>query len=175
MVARTIGLLIKARYAAAGLGAAACIHMQGSSVSFIKCTFEACDVVADGGADAAFEGCSFLYSAAAISATGSDTRVSLIACNFSECSEALFVSTGARVHASECAIQDCRDNGMHIDTHSHLSLHACVVLGAAGYGLWAGATSVAKLSCTDIHACAIGSLCICVGAHMSISDGCNFD
>lgn len=143
-------------------------------MSFVDCTFEAAGLLIASGGSAIVEQCDFLRSSAAICAAGTGTRVSLTSCNFVACSEALAVSTGARVHASRCTIRDCRVNSMHVAAHGHLSLRACSVLRGAGFGLWAADTSVANLCDTDMHECELGPMHTAAGARVEKTDACSF-
>lgn len=135
-------------------------------MSFIDCTFEACGLLVARGGTAVADRCGFLRSSAAVCAAGTGTRVSLTSCSFVLCGEALSVSTGARVHAFECAIRDCRVNSMHVAAHGHLNMHASIVLRGAGFGLWAADTSVAHLSETRMHACELGAVHTAPGARV---------
>lgn len=83
------------------------------------------------------------------------------------------MSQGAWEHACDCAIHDCSVNGMHVATHGHLSLHACIVVHAKGYGLWAADLPVAKLSKTAMRACEFGPFRVATGARMAMSGACS--
>ena len=99
---------------------------------------------------------------------------SLKSCRFTKCGEALSVTTGARMHVADCAMRDCSTNGMHVATHGHLRLHACVVKRAKGHGLKVGDTAAVQLRGIKIYACELGPLQVCSGARMSM-DACLFE